>query len=232
MHLQHIKDSNCACCVNAENNTQILWRAWPRKVQMHQRSPRRPSSCGITMKRRPFLRHTQTYVLAFTTQTCKMHNCTIWKMLTLPVWHQATTKDIKDSLGKQWTQLSDKKRLKWIAKSLEQQKLYEVRLQHRVVCFWNARAAVVLRAMMTSSPSCFSLTLCLQYSRGRWGSTSSSTQSWTWPMRISSSPPWPRPRGTSKTNLMAAPTNHLRESTLLTHLYNAGCGPRPCEWVI
>ncbi|XP_061837303.1 nucleolar transcription factor 1 isoform X2 [Nerophis lumbriciformis] len=37
----------------------------------------------------------------------------------------ATTKDIKDSLGKQWTQLSDKKRLKWIAKSLEQQKLYE-----------------------------------------------------------------------------------------------------------
>ncbi|XP_041867393.1 nucleolar transcription factor 1 isoform X2 [Melanotaenia boesemani] len=37
----------------------------------------------------------------------------------------ATTKDIKDSLGKQWTQLSDKKRLKWISKSLEQQKLYE-----------------------------------------------------------------------------------------------------------
>nr|XP_057905327.1 nucleolar transcription factor 1 [Doryrhamphus excisus] len=37
----------------------------------------------------------------------------------------ATTKDIKDCLGKQWTQLSDKKRLKWIAKSLEQQKLYE-----------------------------------------------------------------------------------------------------------
>ncbi|KAF3846077.1 hypothetical protein F7725_003155 [Dissostichus mawsoni] len=37
----------------------------------------------------------------------------------------ATTKDIKESLGKQWTQLSDKKRLKWIAKSLEQQKLYE-----------------------------------------------------------------------------------------------------------
>ncbi|KAM4598122.1 nucleolar transcription factor 1 isoform 2-T2 [Polymixia lowei] len=37
----------------------------------------------------------------------------------------ATTKDIKDSLGKQWTQLSDKKRLKWIAKSLEQHKQYE-----------------------------------------------------------------------------------------------------------
>uniref|UniRef100_A0A7N8XUG5 Upstream binding transcription factor n=1 Tax=Mastacembelus armatus TaxID=205130 RepID=A0A7N8XUG5_9TELE len=36
----------------------------------------------------------------------------------------ATTKDIKDSLGKQWTQLSDKKRLKWITKSLEQQKQY------------------------------------------------------------------------------------------------------------
>uniref|UniRef100_A0AAY4BBA3 HMG box domain-containing protein n=1 Tax=Denticeps clupeoides TaxID=299321 RepID=A0AAY4BBA3_9TELE len=37
----------------------------------------------------------------------------------------ATTKDIKDNLGKQWTQLLDKKRLKWIGKSLEQQKLYE-----------------------------------------------------------------------------------------------------------
>lgn len=42
--------------------------------------------------------------------------------------HQATTKDIKDSLGKQWTQLPDKKRLKWISKSLEQQKVYEVRV--------------------------------------------------------------------------------------------------------
>lgn len=40
---------------------------------------------------------------------------------------QATTKDIKDSLGKKWTQLPDKKRLKWITKSLEQHKQYEVR---------------------------------------------------------------------------------------------------------
>lgn len=43
------------------------------------------------------------------------------------ICHQATTKDIKDSLGKQWTQLSDKKRLKWITKSLEQRKQYEVK---------------------------------------------------------------------------------------------------------
>ncbi|KAG5854799.1 hypothetical protein ANANG_G00041590 [Anguilla anguilla] len=43
----------------------------------------------------------------------------------LKIHPDATTKDIKDSLGKQWTQLSDKKRLKWINKSLEQQKLYE-----------------------------------------------------------------------------------------------------------
>ncbi|XP_016368302.1 nucleolar transcription factor 1-like [Sinocyclocheilus rhinocerous] len=41
----------------------------------------------------------------------------------------ATTKDIKDSLGKQWPQLSDKKRLKWITKSLEQQKLYEEKMR-------------------------------------------------------------------------------------------------------
>lgn len=37
----------------------------------------------------------------------------------------AGTKDIKDYLGKQWTQLSDKKRLRWIGKSLEQRKAYE-----------------------------------------------------------------------------------------------------------
>uniref|UniRef100_A0A671QRC0 Nucleolar transcription factor 1-like n=1 Tax=Sinocyclocheilus anshuiensis TaxID=1608454 RepID=A0A671QRC0_9TELE len=41
----------------------------------------------------------------------------------------ATTKDIKDSLGKQWPQLSDKKRMKWITKSLEQQKLYEEKMR-------------------------------------------------------------------------------------------------------
>lgn len=37
----------------------------------------------------------------------------------------ATTKDIKESVAKQWPQLSDKKRIKWITKSLEQRKLYE-----------------------------------------------------------------------------------------------------------
>ncbi|XP_056309296.1 nucleolar transcription factor 1 [Danio aesculapii] len=41
----------------------------------------------------------------------------------------ATTKDIKDNLGKQWPQLSDKKRIKWIAKSLEQHKLYEEKMR-------------------------------------------------------------------------------------------------------
>lgn len=50
------------------------------------------------------------------------------RILTFWLWHQATTKDIKDSLGKQWTQLSDKKRLKWIGKSLELQKQYEVNM--------------------------------------------------------------------------------------------------------
>lgn len=44
---------------------------------------------------------------------------------------QATTKEVKDSLGKQWSQLSDKKRLKWIHKALEQRKEYEVRLPLR-----------------------------------------------------------------------------------------------------
>lgn len=60
------------------------------------------------------------------------------QVLISSVWHQATTKDIKDSLGKQWTQLSDKKRLKWISKSLEQQKQYEVRPYWCVVYYTRA----------------------------------------------------------------------------------------------
>ncbi|XP_029428448.1 nucleolar transcription factor 1 isoform X2 [Rhinatrema bivittatum] len=43
----------------------------------------------------------------------------------LKVRPDATTKEVKDSLGKQWSQLSDKKRLKWIHKALEQRKQYE-----------------------------------------------------------------------------------------------------------
>ncbi|XP_066498356.1 nucleolar transcription factor 1 isoform X2 [Hoplias malabaricus] len=47
------------------------------------------------------------------------------KKTLLKAHPDATTKDIKDSLGKKWTQLSDKKRLKWINKSLEHHKEYE-----------------------------------------------------------------------------------------------------------
>ncbi|KAL0993262.1 hypothetical protein UPYG_G00105350 [Umbra pygmaea] len=51
------------------------------------------------------------------------------KKAFLKIHPDATTKDIKDSVGKQWTQLSDKKRLKWIAKSLEQYKSYEEKMK-------------------------------------------------------------------------------------------------------
>uniref|UniRef100_A0A8C8IRV7 HMG box domain-containing protein n=1 Tax=Oncorhynchus tshawytscha TaxID=74940 RepID=A0A8C8IRV7_ONCTS len=58
-----------------------------------------------------------------------MESMQLWysheKKAFLKTHADATTKDIKDSLGKQWTQLSDKKRLKWIAKSLEMHKAYE-----------------------------------------------------------------------------------------------------------
>ncbi|XP_078079996.1 nucleolar transcription factor 1-like isoform X3 [Mustelus asterias] len=46
---------------------------------------------------------------------------------------QATMKDVKEALGKQWSQLSDKKRLKWIGKSLEQRELYEATMRDYVV---------------------------------------------------------------------------------------------------
>ncbi|TFK10848.1 protein Dok-7 [Platysternon megacephalum] len=47
------------------------------------------------------------------------------KKIYLKVRPDATTKEVKDALGKQWSQLSDKKRLKWIHKALEQRKEYE-----------------------------------------------------------------------------------------------------------
>ncbi|XP_044153818.1 nucleolar transcription factor 1 [Bufo gargarizans] len=43
----------------------------------------------------------------------------------LKIKPDASTKEVKDSLGKQWSQLPDKKRLKWIHKALEQRKQYE-----------------------------------------------------------------------------------------------------------
>ncbi|XP_051894477.1 nucleolar transcription factor 1 isoform X6 [Pristis pectinata] len=46
---------------------------------------------------------------------------------------KATMKDVKEALGKQWSQLSDKKRLKWIGKSLEQRELYEEAMRDYVL---------------------------------------------------------------------------------------------------
>ncbi|XP_056607843.1 nucleolar transcription factor 1 isoform X1 [Triplophysa dalaica] len=47
------------------------------------------------------------------------------KKAFLKLHPDATTKDIKDNFGKQWMHLSDKKKIKWIVKSLELQKQYE-----------------------------------------------------------------------------------------------------------
>ncbi|XP_075702128.1 nucleolar transcription factor 1 [Rhinoderma darwinii] len=47
------------------------------------------------------------------------------KKIYLKLKPDAATKEVKDSLGKQWSQLSDKKRLKWIHKALEYRKQYE-----------------------------------------------------------------------------------------------------------
>ncbi|XP_062841116.1 nucleolar transcription factor 1 isoform X2 [Trichomycterus rosablanca] len=47
------------------------------------------------------------------------------KKAFLKIHPSGTSKDIKESLGRKWTQLPDKKRLKWISKSLEQHKQYE-----------------------------------------------------------------------------------------------------------
>ncbi|XP_070800930.1 nucleolar transcription factor 1 isoform X1 [Pituophis catenifer annectens] len=47
------------------------------------------------------------------------------KKIYLKVRPDATTKEAKEALSKQWSQLSDKKRLKWIHKALEQRKEYE-----------------------------------------------------------------------------------------------------------
>lgn len=39
---------------------------------------------------------------------------------------QVSQKELKEALRRQWSQLSDKRRLKWISKALELQKDYEV----------------------------------------------------------------------------------------------------------
>ena len=41
--------------------------------------------------------------------------------------YQVSQKELKEALRRQWSQLSDKKRLKWISKALELQKDYAVR---------------------------------------------------------------------------------------------------------
>lgn len=42
------------------------------------------------------------------------------------LWLQVSQKELKEALRRQWSQLSDKRRLKWISKALELQKDYEV----------------------------------------------------------------------------------------------------------
>lgn len=41
-------------------------------------------------------------------------------------YFKVSQKELKEALRRQWSQLSDKKRLKWISKALELQKNYEV----------------------------------------------------------------------------------------------------------
>ncbi|XP_067825118.1 nucleolar transcription factor 1 isoform X2 [Heptranchias perlo] len=55
------------------------------------------------------------------------------KKAFMKIHPQATMKDVKEALGKQWSQLSDKKRLKWIGKSLEQRELYEEAMREYVL---------------------------------------------------------------------------------------------------
>lgn len=45
---------------------------------------------------------------------------------------QVSQKELKEALRRQWSQLSDKRRLKWISKALELQKDYEVSDQTRL----------------------------------------------------------------------------------------------------
>lgn len=47
-------------------------------------------------------------------------------MVMVCVCVQVSQKELKEALRRQWSQLSDKRRLKWISKALELQKDYEV----------------------------------------------------------------------------------------------------------
>lgn len=90
--------------------------------------PKTPQQLWYNHEKKAFLKTHPDVSSTTSADSCTLlqWSCGILRVLIFFVWHQATTKDIKDSLGKQWTQLSDKKRLKWITKSLEQRKQYEV----------------------------------------------------------------------------------------------------------
>lgn len=90
--------------------------------------PKTPQQLWYNHEKKAFLKSHPD--VGLNTSVMSKHRRTSWSQVLATlisfVSRQATTKDIKDSLGKQWTQLSDKKRLKWITKSLEQRKQYEV----------------------------------------------------------------------------------------------------------
>lgn len=132
--------------------------------------PKTPQQLWYSHEKKAFLKgrpdvsptHTHSRICCWLLHT---HEC-CKTLVLIPL--QATTKDIKDSVAKQWPQLSDKKRMKWIMKSLEQHKLYEVKM----LAFFTAYlpASSKLLCNVWSFPSLL---------RGQCVSLSSSTQSWT-----------------------------------------------------
>ena len=65
--------------------------------------------------------HTHTHTLAHTQSVDCLYGLSHYCLVS-----QVSQKELKEALRRQWSQLSDKRRLKWISKALELQKDYEV----------------------------------------------------------------------------------------------------------
>ncbi|XP_052403869.1 nucleolar transcription factor 1-A isoform X7 [Carassius gibelio] len=73
------------------------------------------------------------------------------KKTYMKVHPEVTQKELKEALRKQWSQLSDKKRLKWISKALELQKQYEDSMRAYVEAHPDANSEEHVKSVLTKA---------------------------------------------------------------------------------
>ncbi len=141
-----------------------------------------------------------------------------WKDLhsLFHVWClQVSQKELKEALRRQWSQLSDKKRLKWISKALELQKHFEVYL-----CVLTEAKGMKYLSIKGIKDIVNLWNIAFSY-RTAWEHIMKLIRMQT--PRNTSNLSWPRLNGSSRTSLMAGQPNHHRMfQTIKKHLFCMG----------